>query len=230
MLRAIYGVMVALVCVTLSSAQKSTEFTSFPTRPATSHTRPFLENEPHLQSEALGALYANSAFAHGYRHGYEEGFHLGDLDIHMGHDGRAIENTKAYAAGRHYHESFGNKALFEQGYDAGIRSGYADAISGSEFRATERAKMASIGLTEVLPKTRRAMFDDGFAAGYRSAQSQHGPIAHMSSEYVEQYCRRTFTSLSSLEYCSGFGHGFVLGTFDIPATPERIATSRTPAR
>ena len=230
LLRTIYYLTLVLACAIMCVAQKSTEFTSTPTVSAISRARPFLDNEPHLQDETLGVLYANSAFAHGYRHGYEDGFHFGDFDLHMGHNSRILAKSKEYQPRRYYRESFGRRQLFEQGYDFGLRNGYADAASGGDFRATDRTKTAGIGLTDVLPQSRRAQFDDGFAAGYRSAHSQHAPVAHVSPEYVEQYCRRTFASSQSLEYCSGFGHGYVFGAFDLPASVGSIATSRTPAR
>jgi hypothetical protein len=228
-LRAIYCLTFVLSCGIIGVAQKSTEFTSVPTRSTVSRARPFLDNEPHLQNETLGVLYANSAFAHGYRHGYEDGFHIGDFDLHMGHDSRALGKSKECQARRHYRESFGSRELFEQGYDVGVRKGYADATSGREFRATDRTKIAGAGLVDVLPQSRRAQFDQGFAAGYRSAQSQHALAVQVSPEYVEQYCRRTLAGSQSLEYCSGFGHGYVFGAFDLPPSATSIATSRTPA-
>ena len=216
MLRTIYRLMVTFACVIASSAQTSTQFTSIPTSSTGASTRPFPANEPHLLNEALGALYANSAFAHGYRHGYEEGFHVGDLNVHMGHTAQLTTSKQSRRTGHEYRLNFGSKLLFEDGYQAGFHRGYADAASGLEFRASERAKIASAGLSEVLPATRRSHFDEGLAAGFKSAQSQSAPAIQMSVDYVERYCRLNLTNVYSLEYCSGFGRGYMLGSSRTP--------------
>jgi len=227
-LRASCVLLVALVSAAASSAQTSTQFTSLPTSSSQS-ARPFLANESHIQSEMFGTLYANSAFAHGYRHGYEEGFHVGDLDVHMGREPRLTMKGKDYLqAIRQYRPAFGSKALFEDGFHAGLRSGYADAISGSEFRASQWAMTAVTGLTEILPNTRRINFDEDFAAGYKSAQSQNAPAAHITAEYVEQYCRRAINDLYSIEFCSGYSRGYVAGI--TPILPRMIARAQADGR
>lgn len=230
MLRTIYGLIFTLACAIATVAQTTTQFTSIPARSTEASTPPFLANEPHLQNGALAALYANSAFAHGYRHGYEEGFHIGDLDIHMGRFAQLTSSKQSRHRGHEYRLSFGSKALFDDGYQAGFHSGYADAVSGAEFRATERAKFAGAGLSEVLPTTRRAHFDEGVAAGFKSAQSQTASVAQMSAEYVERYCRLNLTNVYSLEYCSGFGRGYVLGSSRTSSDSNRIATARKTTR
>src|SRR5689334_19449341 len=65
-------------------AQNPTDFTSVPLSSSSSHVHWLVGSERHLQPTAVGALFLDSAFAHGYRHGYDQGFHLGDLDLHMG--------------------------------------------------------------------------------------------------------------------------------------------------
>jgi len=217
--------MIAAVCaVAFSSAQTSTQFTSIGTHSRSTGTPQFLGNDPHFRSQTFGNLYANSAFAHGYRHGYEQGFHVGDLDIHMGRDARIT--TKEYQAGREYRLGFGSKKLFEEGYEAGYRGGYADAISGAEFRASERWKAANAALIEVLPNTRRAHFDEGVATGYRTSQTENAPVANMTAEYVERHCRETSHEVYSLEYCSGFGRGYMLGISGSSPDSTKLASSK----
>jgi len=229
--RATHWLVVALACAITSAAQTSTQFTSVVTHPAAPGTRRLLANESHMQNEILGKLYANSAFAHGYRHGYEQGFHVGDLDIHMGRDARLVMKLKEYGqASQDYQPSFGSKVLFQEGYEAGFRGGYADAISGAEFRASERAKAANAGLRDLLPSTRRAHFDEGVAAGYKSAQSQNAPATNMTPEYVEQYCRQTLSNVCSLEYCSGFSRGYMLGISDTSVDSSKIVTAQKVTR
>jgi len=231
MQRASCGFVALLACVICSIAQTSTQFASVVTRPAAAQARQFAANETHIQSETTGPFYANSAFAHGYRHGYEQGFHLGDLNIHLGRSSQVVVNSKENSqGGREYRPSFGNKGLFEDGFRAGFHSGYADAISGAEFRASDVAKAASAGLSEVFPNTRRAHFDEGVAAGYKSARSENAPALPMSADYVEQYCRKTFTHAYSLEYCSGFGRGYVLGSSGATPDTSRIATAQKVSR
>lgn len=227
-LSATFRLMIAAVCaVGCSSAQTSTQFTSIGTHSRSTGSPQFLGNDPHFRSQTLGSLYANSAFAHGYRHGYEQGFHVGDLDIQMGRDARIATNSKEYSqANRDYRLSFGNKQLFQQGYEVGFRGGYADASSGAEFRASERWKAANAGLIEVLPNTRRAHFDEGVAAGYRSSQRENAPVANMTSEYVERHCRQTSHDVYSLEYCSGFGRGYMLGISGSSSGSTKLASSK----
>jgi len=229
-LPAILRLIISVACfIASTAAQTSTKFTSFTSvvsHPPGANTSQFLTNDPHLQSPTLGNLYANSAFAHGYRHGYEQGFHVGDLDIHMGRDLRIATKLKEYSqGGRDFQPSFGSKQLFEEGYEAGFRGGYADAFSGAEFRASERWKAANAGLTEVLPNTRRAHFDEGVAAGYKSSQNEDAPVAKMSAEYVERHCRATSHNVYSLEYCSGFGRGYMFGIFGRSADSITLASS-----
>jgi len=215
---------VAVCAVACAGAQTSTQFTSIDTHSRSAGSPQFLGNDPHFHSQTLGNLYANSAFAHGYRHGYEQGFHVGDLDIHMGRDARVA--TKEYQAGREYRLSFGSKKLFDEGYEAGYRGGYADAISGAEFRASERWKTANAALIEVLPNTRRAHFDDGVAAGYRTSQTENAPVANMTAEYVERHCREVSHEVYSLEYCSGFGRGYMLGISGSSSDSTKLASSK----
>lgn len=227
-LSATFRLLVAAICtIACSSAQTATQFTSIGTYSRPSGSQLFPGNDPHFRSQTLGNLYANSAFAHGYRHGYEQGFHVGDLDIHMGRDARLATKSKEYSqAGREYRLSFGNKQLFQQGYDAGFRGGYNDAISGAEFRASERWKTASAPFIEVLPTTRRAHFDEGVAAGYRTSQTENAPVSNMTAEYVERHCREISHDLYSLEYCSGFGRGYMLGISGSSSDSPKLASSK----
>ena len=220
--------MFAVVCaVACSSAQTSTQFTSIGTLSRSTGSPQFLGNDPHFRSQTLGNLYANSAFAHGYRHGYEQGFHVGDLDIHMGRDARIATKSKEYSqASREYRLTFGSKQLFQEGYEAGFRGGYSDAMSGAEFRASERWKTANAALIEVLPNTRRAHFDEGVATGYRTSQTDNAPVANMTTEYVERHCRGTSHEVYSLEYCSGFGRGYMLGISGSSSDSTKLASSK----
>jgi len=227
-LRGMLWLIISVACLIASTiAQTSTKFTSVVRHPPGANTSQFVTNDPHIQSPSLGNLYANSAFAHGYRHGYEQGFHVGDLDIHMGRDLRIATKLKEYnQRGRDFQPSFGSKQLFEEGYEAGFRGGYADSFSGAEFRASERWRVANTGLTDVLPNTRRADFDEGVAAGYKSSQTENAPIDNINAEYVERQCRETTRDIYSLEYCSGFGRGYMLGILGRSPDSTTLASSK----
>lgn len=146
----------------------------------------------------------------------------------MGGGPRILTKLKEYQQPQHQYDTFGSKQPFQDGYLAGFRSGYDDASVGLEFRATERARMASAGLQEVLSPTRRGHFDEGFAGGYKSSQLRNAPVERMTSDYVEQYCRKTRSGPYSLEYCSGFGRGYMLGISSTPA--DRLASSQPGGR
>ena len=195
-----------------------TSFTSLSIPSSLPSSRPGITAERHLQATSIGSLYANSAFAHGYRHGYDEGYRVGDLDIQIGREPRMATGYKeAHQAGRGYCSSFGSRELFEKGYEGGFRGGYSDAVSGAEYRVRQRVESAATGLAiDPLPANRRAHFDKGFAAGYESAQTRNAPSLGMTIDYVEQYCRKTASGPYALEYCSGFSRGYQLGIFNAP--------------
>ena len=219
------------ICVVLAAfttpmfAQSPSQFSSLALTPSTSSSRWPVAAERHLQDGSTAALLSDSAFAHGYRHGYDEGFHLGDLDIHMGRPARVATGFKEYRqAGREYNSAFGSKELFDEGYRAGIRCGYSDAMAGFEYRASRRTREAADGLS-VLPPSRRKFFDEGFAGGYKSAQSHDAPAPGVTSAYLEQHCEKTASHSRPLEYCSGFSRGYLLGMFSAPPSSGKIASS-----
>jgi len=189
------------------------QFASLPLSSSASHAQWAAGNERHLQPNASGALLMDSAFAHGYRHGYDEGFHTGDLDIQMGRPAQVnAKPSRTRRQDREFNPAFGSKHSFQQGYAAGFNAGYSDAMAGLDYRASERVRTAAAGLNEALPQSRRQYFDQGFIAGYASAHSAPGSAAATSPEYVEQYCRRTLPGNHPIEYCSGFGRGYVFGS------------------
>src|SRR5438270_5139399 len=129
-------------------AQSSSQFSSLSLSPEISSSQWPTAGERHLQDSSTGALLSDSAFAHGYRHGYDEGFHVGDLDIHMGRSARiGTELKESRPARREYNNVFGSKDLFVEGYQAGFHSGYSDAMVGFEYRAGKRTREAAEGLT-----------------------------------------------------------------------------------
>jgi hypothetical protein len=208
-------------------AQSSAQFSSLTPSPAVASSRWPLAGERHLQDSASGALLANSAFAHGYRHGYDEGFHLGDLDIHMGRAARISEGLKeSRSAARDYDKAFGSKQMFDEGYQAGFHSGYSDAMAGFEYRASKRTREAAEGLA-ILPPSRRKFFDEGFAGGYKSAQTHNAPVSGVTPAYLEHYCDKTLSRSHPLEYCSGFSRGYLLGMFNAPSSADKIASSQS---
>jgi hypothetical protein len=208
-------------------AQSSSQFSPLTPSPAVASSRWPLAGERHLQDSATGALLADSAFAHGYRHGYDEGFHVGDLDIHMGRSARVTVALKeSPPAGRDYNNAFGSKQTFDEGYQAGFRGGYSDAIAGFEYRASKRTREAAEGLA-ILPPSRRKFFDEGFAGGYKSAQTHDAPVTGVTSAYLEQYCEKTLSRSHPVEYCSGFSRGYMLGMFSAPSSTDKVATSQS---
>lgn len=223
------GRLFAVAALAVSAcAQTSSQFTSLPLSSAATYSRAFSMNEQHLQATPSGALCANSAFAHGYRHGYDQGFHVGDLDVHMGREATIVIKAREYQqGGREYNNAFGSKQLFQEGYQAGFRGGYIDAITGLEYRVSDRTRIAASGMVDVLPPGRRIYFDQGFAGGYRSALAHNAPTENVNAEYVEQYCQKTASGSHPLEYCSGFSRGYMLGMFNAPPTAAKVASSQT---
>lgn len=180
--------------------------------------------ERHLQPTAVGALFTDSAFAHGFRHGYEKGFHWGDLDLQMGRivPGVPFPQIRPKRPSE-YKKIFGSEKSFHEGYTAGFENGYSDAASGLTFRASERLQAAAAGLDEPLPVSERIFFDDGFSRGFGSAQAPNAPNQRITFAYVEQYCRSSQAkSLSHpSDYCAGFARGYLLG--ERPSVPAAVA-------
>jgi hypothetical protein len=207
---------IAITCLgILASAHGAEKFTSVSSTKPAAPSRPFISADRHLQDKAAGTLYLNSAFAHGFRHGYEQGFHVGDLDIHMGRSPRIAFKGKEYQPGKHeYNVGFGSHELFDEGYRDGFRAGYGDAISGLEFR--EKTRFAAVGL-DPLPPSRSAYFDHGVASGFESSQSPTASALQLTREYVESYCRRITSGPYPLDYCAGFSRGYLLGMANMPA-------------
>jgi hypothetical protein len=92
-------------------------------------------DDPHLTQDSSRSIYADSAFAHGYRHGYEEGFHEADRDLHLSFftlftEDRGIRIPKMTC----YKSAFGSKDSFRRGFEIGFRYGYVDSARGEDFR------------------------------------------------------------------------------------------------
>lgn len=209
--------MLSLMFVPASACLGQASFTSLSIPSVSAASRPEAGNERHLQTTSEGSLYANSAFAQGYRHGYDEGFQTGDLDWQMGRSPRTMIANECGRAFRQYRPEFGSKRLFELGCQAGFRSGYSDAMTGGEYSMRQRMESASAGLNpDLLPPNRRSHFDEGFASGFRSAESPKAPTQGITADYVERYCRTTASGPYALEYCSGFSRGYLLGIFNAP--------------
>lgn len=116
-------------------------------------------DDPHLTQDSNRSIYADSAFAHGYRHGYEEGFHEADRDLHLSfftpfNDDRAIRIPKMTG----YKSAFGSKDSFRRGFELGFRYGYSDSARGETFR------MISPELNNLAVNDKE--FDRGVQAGF----------------------------------------------------------------
>ena len=226
MLVRIFGLVVLSFWAALVAAQNSIDFSSIPLSSSSSHVHWLVGSERHLQPTSIGALFLDSAFAHGYRHGYDEGFHAADLDIHMGRPAHTMTKRDLRQAGHEYNNSFGSRARFQQGYEAGLSDGYGDGFAGNEYQVSERAKLAALGLSDALPPSRRQYFDEGFAGGYASAYVETVPSKGMTLEYLEQYCREKLLGSHPPEYCSGFSRGFIFG-FSVQSGTDSTASTRS---
>jgi hypothetical protein len=126
--------------------------------------------DPHYAANRTSAIAHKSVFVHGYLHGYEEGFHVADLDVHMGRGPRDISKCKEARDAAGYRREFGNKRVFENGYREGVRVGYADGVAGRTFRAV--SELEAIGTVAPDAASPDTTFDQGFSAGYTSGQHQ----------------------------------------------------------
>jgi hypothetical protein len=190
--------------------------------------------DPHYFAHRTRAIAQRSAFVHGYLHGYEEGFHLADLDIHMGRGVRDISKCKEAREAAGYRREFGLKHVFESGYRQGVRVGYADGIAGRAFRAVD--ELEAIGT--VAPEAARpdATFDQGFSAGYASGQHQGleegrrklkftPPLAACPPLPAKALDQQTFCAAYVGGYRMGYADGFTnvarRGTAQAEASPGK---------
>lgn len=174
------------------------------------------ESDPHLSTSPARELFLRSALAHGYMHGYEAGFHVGDLDIHLGRGNRPIAVIpEADAKNAHFQREYGNRSEFRLGYERGFAAGYEDAVSNREFVADGIARSIADGLNE-LPTTANPAFSSGFAKGFTAAYQQHGAYSQTMAQAGES-CRQQAVVTDMNTFCSGYARGY---TFAVrgPAT------------
>jgi len=149
--------------------------------------------ERHTSVDPGSALYQRSIFAHGFIHGYEQGYHIADLDYHVGRTDRKLNDIREYRdASSGYHPSFGDRNTFRQGYRQGFIQGYDDSIHSRNFRAAMAASIVADSLKTYAGSIQE--LDAGFAAGYLA---KHANLQSMSA------CKDG----SSFGYCSGFALG-----------------------
>src|SRR5581483_8709170 len=92
--------------------------------PAQQSNQPRSDGERHTSVDPGSALYQRSTFAHGFIHGYEQGFHIADLDYHVGRTDRKLKDIHEYRdASSGYHSSFGDKNIFRRGFREGFSQG-----------------------------------------------------------------------------------------------------------
>jgi hypothetical protein len=148
--------------------------------------------ERHTTSDPGSALYLRSAFAHGFIHGYEQGFHLADLDYHVGRTGRKLDDLHQYRDAAGFRAVFGDKKTFQHGYREGFLQGYDDSIHSRHFRAEVAGQVVADGLKDFAGSSQE--LDAGFAAGF---------AAQRSNPENALACREP----ESAVYCNGFTLG-----------------------
>jgi len=177
--------------------------------------------ETHLSEQGSSAIFARSAFAHGYRHGYEEGYHLGNIDINMVRPFRSKKN-QFHRLSLGYSAGFGDKKLFEEGFAAGVRAGYRDGYAGASFRAVDSLRAIAVDLDSGSPADpTRTYFDRGLVSGYHDGFG-HGEstgATGSSPDFRNVGCTPTGSERpedfsQDESYCEGYRRGFVLGYAD----------------
>lgn len=177
------------------------------------------ETDAHLSTSPARELFLRSALAHGYMHGYEAGFHIGDLDLHLGRGSRPIDKIpEATAKKAHYEREFGNESEFRLGYERGFAAGYGDAVSDRDFLAEGVARSLADGVNQI-PNSATATFSNGFTRGFTAAYQQTGATSQTMAQASES-CRKQSGFVSDLDtFCSGYARGY---TFAVrgPAAPS----------
>jgi len=173
----------------------------------------------HLSENGAKALFARSAFAHGYMHGYEEGFHNGDLDLQMGRSFREVKNQEKFKKPCGYRADFGDRGTFEAGYRKGYSVGYIDSYSGRAFRAMQLVHLArNQDSTDAATHPDR-QFDRAFIAGYEAGQQfglKDGRSEVKAAALDSVACGAVGEHADGLEpqYCAAYQSGYQLGYSD----------------
>jgi hypothetical protein len=189
--------------------------------------------DSHYAAHRTSAIAHKSVFVHGYLHGYEEGFHLADLDIHMGRGVRDVSKCKEARDAAGYHREFGNKRVFESGYREGVRVGYADGVAGRAFRAVDELEAIGPAAPDAAEVRPDATFDQGFSAGYTSGQHQGledgrrnvtftPPLAACPPVPAKAPDQQTF--------CAAYAGGYRVGYADGYTNVARRGTAQAEAR
>jgi hypothetical protein len=185
--------------------------------------------DPHLGDDPAHDLYQHSPFLHGYIHGYEAGFHLGDVDVHMGHKAQSITRQKTYRDPRDYHSSFGDRGAFQRGYRQGLLVGYGDAFRDASFRAVTQIRRAAEGITadtwgyEEFDRAVSSGYEEGWKRGLRP------PLTNVNFRELVESCLATRRLPT---YCDAYRRGFGLGYADasIPQDGGGTQTARAGSR
>jgi hypothetical protein len=194
---------------------------------APAETKP---QDAHLREDGSNAIFARSAFAHGYRHGYEEGYHVGNIDINMGRQPRTSD-SQFHGLSHGYSPDFGPRKSFDAGFQKGVKAGYSDGFAGHNFRAVETFRRVADSLSEAPQPAdpRYIYFDQGFSSGYEqglaNVQKQQGEARPADFRFVP--CS-DFHPASQQDlpaegsFCEGFRRGYIVGRGDALAHyPER---------
>jgi hypothetical protein len=154
-------------------------------------------------------LYRGSAFAHGYIHGYESGFHLGDLDLQLGHSALVLLTPKTRLSDTGYQPSFGDKKAFKHGFEQGQRTGYGDAYRGDSFRGVAEVRRAAQGMSA--EAAQREEFDQAVSHGYEAGWQAglRRPLTSLDPREAAKACQgSSFTGGLCDAYARGFGLGY----------------------
>jgi hypothetical protein len=186
----------------------------------------------HVTGDPASALFQRSAFLHGYIHGYQEGFHFGDLDVHMGRGARDVARVKPFRdANSGYLEAFGDKKRFHEGFRRGLRAGYQDSTSGREFRAFAQLRSLAADLRDTQDLL-SDHFDKGVAAGFENGweqgRNQPRPIHELDAPKAS--CSRKSVD-GGEDFCDGFARGFQAGLssgYDSQQTEGAISAAARP--
>jgi hypothetical protein len=178
--------------------------------------------DPHLREEGSGAIFARSAFAHGYRHGYEEGYHAGNIDVNMSRLPRT-KLSQFHGVSSRYTAECGPRKSFEAGFEEGLKAGYNDGFVGRPFRAIENLRFLALALdpSPVATDPANLYFDQGFSTGYDHgldhAQKAGSEAANLNLRLIgcAQFHPGKHQDIAAEgSFCDGYRRGYVLGHAD----------------
>ena len=151
-------------------------------------------------------IVSHSDFLRGYFAGYQQGFHLGDLDLQLGHDGDPERYQRQEIS---VPSDLSDRIAYGTGFRHGFRVAYGDAFEGRSFRAVDALRQIAARLPAPEGSAAVRATDAGLMDGYRGGLTKGLSDGRSGASFVDAHACRGLDA-----FCAAFAAGFHLGYSD----------------